>query len=92
MFVLARIWSPITVSCSAWHALYDGTDGPRPGSRSGFPYVESDGPCLVARRFARAQERRRSPTAPGSRLLGGTHQGGVILGFVLGSAGHPRRL
>ena len=44
MFVLAWIWSPITASCSAWQALYDGVDSPRLGSRSGFHYVESDGP------------------------------------------------
>lgn len=54
MFVLAWIWSPITASCSAWQALYDGADSLRLGSRSVFPYVESDGPCLVAGRSARA--------------------------------------
>jgi hypothetical protein len=45
-------------------SLPDVPDGPRPG----------------ARRSARAQGRRSSPAAPGSRSQEGPHRGGEILG------------
>jgi hypothetical protein len=51
-----------------------------------------DGPRLVAKRSARAQGQKSSPTAPESRSREGPHQGGEVLGFVLGSVDHPRRL
>jgi hypothetical protein len=53
---------------------------------------EPDGTRLMVRRSARAQGRQSSLAAPGSRSREGPRRGGEILGFVLGSAGHPRRL
>jgi hypothetical protein len=52
-------------------------------TRAGLPCVKPDDPRLVLRRSAYAQGRRRLPTPPRFDLLGGTHQGGEILGFVL---------
>jgi hypothetical protein len=78
------------VSCSAWRALCGDADGsglgpddPRP--KSGFPYVEPDGPRLVDGQSVCAQGRRRSPMAPRSHLPGESRQGGVILRFCLGT-------
>jgi hypothetical protein len=45
--------------------------------------VEPDGPRLVVGRFACAQRRCRSPTAPRSDHREGPYHGGEILGFVL---------
>jgi hypothetical protein len=67
-----------------------GTDGSCPGNKSGFPCVEPDSSRLVTGWSTCVQGRRRSPTIPISRLPRGTPL--VILGFVLGLAGHPRRL
>jgi hypothetical protein len=69
-----------------------GPGGPQPSSRNEVPCYETDGPRLVARRSTSARGWWRSPMAPGSRLLGGTHQGEEMLGFLLGSTGHPRSL
>jgi hypothetical protein len=52
-----------------------GSDGLRPGTGAWVP-------CLTARRSARAQGRRRSPAAPGSRSQEGPRRGGEILGVV----------
>jgi hypothetical protein len=41
-----------------------------------------DGPCPRAGRSARAQGRRRSPAAPGSRSREGPRRGGEILDVV----------
>jgi hypothetical protein len=69
-----------------------GPYGPQPGSKNGVSYAASDGPCLVVRRSACAQSgivcQRHLDLAPRE----GPYQGGEILGFVLGSAGHPRCL
>jgi hypothetical protein len=58
----------------------------------GLLCAEPDGPRLVAGRSACAHRRQCLPTAPGSYPLRGTCQGGEILGFVLGSVGHPKHL
>jgi hypothetical protein len=50
-------------------------DGPRPGTGAGIP-------CLTAGRSARAQGRRRSSAAPGSRSREGPRRGGEILEVV----------
>jgi hypothetical protein len=52
-----------------------GPDSPRSGTGAGVP-------CLTAERSARAQGRRRSPAAPGSRSREGSRRGGEILEVV----------
>jgi hypothetical protein len=71
-------------------ALRGGTGGPRPGARARVLPDKPDGPRLAAGRFARAQERRSSPTTPESRSRQGPRRGEEILGFVLKLAGHLR--
>jgi hypothetical protein len=58
----------------------------------GFLSDEPDDPCLVAGRFARAQRWQSSPTAPESRFREGFRREREILGFALGSIGHPKTL
>jgi hypothetical protein len=52
-----------------------GSDSPRSGTGAGVP-------CLTTGRSARAQGRRRSPAAPGSRSRKGPRRRGEILGVV----------
>jgi hypothetical protein len=63
-------------------ALCRGADGPRPGGGQSATWYRDCVPCLTAGRSARAQGRRRSPAAPGSRSREGPRRGGEILGVV----------
>jgi hypothetical protein len=69
-----------------------GPDGPRPGAEARVSTDKPDGPRLMVGRSMCAQRQQSSPTAPGSRSRVGPCRGGEILGFVLESADHPRRL
>jgi hypothetical protein len=96
---LAPIRTLITAICTGDGVLCEarmvrgrGLDGPRPGTEARVSANESDDPRLMVGQSVRAQRRRSSPTAPGSRSRDGPHWGGEILGFVLGSADHPRCL
>jgi hypothetical protein len=79
-------------------ALCGGADSPRPRAgrsatcgRSGvFSAERPDGPRLVAGQSACAQRRRRSPTAPGSDLPGGTPSGRRDPRFCLGIGRPPK--
>jgi hypothetical protein len=88
--VLTLIWVLITAMSTDDSDICRGVGGPRP--RLGCLPDETDGPRLVVGRSVRVQRRQSSPTAPGSRSWEGPCQGGEILGFVLGSTCHPRRL
>jgi hypothetical protein len=90
--MLVPIWAPITAMSTRGGALCGSAIGPRPVQRLGFLLDKSDGLRVVTGRSARAQRRQSSPIAPGSRSQEGPRRGGEILGFVLGSAGHPKRL
>jgi hypothetical protein len=84
MRLLEPIWTSITAMSTGGGALYGSADGPRPGAETRVFVDETDGP--------RAERRRNLLTAPGSRSREQPRRGGEILGFVLGSAGHPRCL
>jgi hypothetical protein len=69
-----------------------GPDSPRPSAETRVLPVELDGPRLVAGQSARAQGRQSSSTVSESRSREGPRREGEIIGFVLVSVGHPRRL
>jgi hypothetical protein len=61
-----------------------GPDGTRPGVEVGSLLDGSNGLRMEAGWSARAQGRRSSPVAPGSRSWEGPHRGGEVLGLVQG--------
>jgi hypothetical protein len=63
-------------------ALWSGADGPRPVAGRSATWRRARVPCLTAGRFARAQGRRKSLAAPGSRSWEGPRRGGEILGYA----------
>jgi hypothetical protein len=67
-------------------------NGLRSGAEARFLPNEPGGSCLVVGRSARPQGRWSSSTVPESCSREGPRRGGEILGFVLGSADHPRCL
>jgi hypothetical protein len=63
-------------------ALCIGADGPRLGAGRSVTWRRARVSYLTAGRSVRAQGRRKSPAAPGSRSREGLRRGGEILGNV----------
>jgi hypothetical protein len=98
--VLTLIWVPITARCTSGGALCGSMDGPRSRTgqsgiygRSGVFSTASQTVCAQwpddphAHRGCGVRQWHLDLTS-----LEGPHQGGEIVGFVLGSTCHPRRL
>ena len=90
--LLVLIWALITAMRISRGALCGGVDGPRAGGGWSTTWRRGYGSCLTSRTVRVCTEAVEFAGEAWILLPRGPHRGGEILGFVLGSAGHPRCL
>jgi hypothetical protein len=80
------------LSATVWTVHDLGSDGLRPGVEVGLPCVEARQSAFGSRTVHSCTGMAAFANSTWILLPGGIRRGGEILGFVLRSTSHPRRL